>query len=248
MSMPLQGKVAIVTGASRGIGRAIALGYGRAGAAVCCAARTLDEVEAVARDIQAAGGRAIAVRTDVTRPDEVAAMVQATRDAFGGVDVLVVNAGVEGARATVERADPKAWRHTLEVNLFGAFHCMRAVIPAMRERGGGRIIAIGSGIRQGARGGRSDYAVAKAGLWMLVTSLAQELAPDGITVCELIPGPVRTAMTLPRQRLEAAGKGPPASAKDWFKDPEDVVPLALSLAADAVPAASGQSFRVAREA
>jgi 3-oxoacyl-[acyl-carrier protein] reductase len=248
MADTLHGKVAIVTGAGRGIGRAIAIGYARAGAAVCCAARTHAEVEAVAREIQAAGGRAIAVRADVTRPDDVEAMVAATCEAFGGLDVLVANAGVEGGRATIERADAQAWRQTLEVNLFGAFHSMRAAIPALRARGGGRIIAIGSAIRQGARGGRSDYACAKAGLWMLVTSLAQELAPDGIEVYELIPGPVRTGMTLPRQRLEAAGKAPPSTGKDWFKDPEDVVPLALSLAGDPPPGPSGQSFRVTRDA
>lgn len=246
MSQSLQDKVAIVTGAGRGIGRAIAIGYAAAGAAVCCAARTAGEVEAVAGEIRAAGGRAIAVATDVTRPRDVEAMVEATIDAFGGLDLLVANAGVEGTRAAVERADPEAWRHTVEVNLFGAFHCVRAVIPAMRARGGGRIIATGSAIRNAGKGGRSDYACSKAGLWMLLASLAQELADDGIAVYELIPGPVRTGMTLPRQAREAAGLAPPASGKDWFKDPEDVVPLAVALAADPAPGPSGQSFRLQR--
>ena len=248
MANPLQDKVAIVTGAGRGIGRAIAMGYAAAGAAVCCAARTADEVDGVAGAIRAAGGRAIAVATDVTRPDQVEAMVAATCAAFGGLDLLVANAGVEGVRAPVERADPDAWRHTLEVNLFGAFHCARAAVPALRARGGGRIIATGSAIRNAGKGGRSDYACSKAGLWMLLGSLAQELAGDGILVYELIPGPVRTGMTRPRQAREAAGRIAPSVGTDWFKDPEDVVPLALKLAADPAPGPSGKSFRLQREA
>lgn len=244
MTPPLQDRIAIVTGAGRGIGRAIALGYADAGAAVCCVARTASEVESVAATITAAGGRAIAVAADVTRPRDVDAMVAATADAFGGLDVLVANAGVEGTRAKVERADPDAWWRTLEVNLFGAFHCVRAALPAMRARGGGRIIATGSAIRNTGKGGRSDYACSKAGLWMLLASLAQELAEDGIAVYELIPGPVRTGMTLPRQAREAAGLEPPG--RDWFKDPEDVVPLAVALAADPPPGPSGQSFRLQR--
>lgn len=248
MSMPLQDKVAIVTGAGRGIGRAIATGYAAAGAAVCCAARTAGEVEAVAADIRAAGGRAIAVATDVTRPAEVQAMVAATLDAFGGLDLLVANAGVEGVRSTVEGADPDAWRQTLEVNLFGAFHCVRASLPALRARGGGRIIAVGSAIRNAGKGGRSDYACSKAGLWMLLASLSQELANDGIVVYELIPGPVRTGMTLPRQAKEAAGQVAASTGRDWFKDPDDVVPLALQLAGEPAPGPSGQSFRLQRQA
>lgn len=235
---PLSGKVAIVTGAGRGIGRAIALAYARHGAAVCCAARSLGEVQETAARIVAEGGRAIAVRTDVADFASVERMVDEAGQAFGGLDIVVINAGVGGGKQPIETSDPQTWRSTIEVNLVGAYHCARAAIPALKRRGAGKIVAVGSGLGQRAMAGVSDYACSKAGLWMLTRVLAQELAPHGISVNQLIPGPVVTQMTGEMAQNTFEG--------EWAKAPEDVVPLAVFLATQPEPGPTGQNFSLMR--
>ena len=232
-----------MTGAGRGIGKAIAQAYAKAGAAVCCAARAAAEIEETARDIAAAGGKALAVATDVTQAAAVQQMVRETVEAFGGLDIVVINAGVSGAGRSVEESDPLAWRNVLEVNLLGAYHCARAAIPALKQRGAGKIITLGSG--RGHRGvaDGSDYACSKAGLWMLTRVLAQELAPSNISVNELIPGPVATRMT---QAALAQGKAASAIPGEWTKTPEDVVALALFLATQPDLGPTAQSFSLMR--
>jgi 3-oxoacyl-[acyl-carrier protein] reductase len=235
----LRGKVAIVTGAGRGIGRAIALAYARQGAAVCCAARSAQEVQETAAQIVAEGGRAIAVRTDVTDLASVERMVDEAAEAFGGLDIVVINAGVGGGKEPIETSDAQTWRTTIEVNLVGAYHCAKAVIPALKRRGAGRIIAVGSGLGQRGMAGVSDYACSKAGLWMLTRVLAQELAPHNISVNQLIPGPVVTQMT-GTQMAQGTFEG------EWAKRPEDVAPLAVFLAAQPEPGPTAQSFSLMR--
>src|SRR4030095_253382 len=143
----LSGQVAVVTGAGRGIGRAIACAYAQAGAAVCCAARTLQEVAMTVCAIEASGRRAIAVPTDVTQLASVQQMLQTTVETFGGLDTLVINAGGDYDRRHVAESCPEGWRATLEVNLLGAYYCAHAAIGYLKQRDAGKIIAVCAGIR-----------------------------------------------------------------------------------------------------
>ena len=149
----LSGKVALVTGAGRGIGKAIAIAYAGAGASVCCAARTLSEIEETVRELEENGGRGLALPTDVTRLETVERMFKTTDDTFGGLDILVINAGVNLDRRPVEESNPEDWGATIEVNLRGAYYCAKAAIPYLKSRGGGKIITTGSGMgHRGAPG------------------------------------------------------------------------------------------------
>ncbi|HMN30804.1 MAG TPA: SDR family NAD(P)-dependent oxidoreductase [Caldilineaceae bacterium] len=240
---PLQEKVAIVTGAGRGIGKAIALAYAQAGATVVCAARTASEIEQTVREIEQAGGRGLALPTDVTDLAAAERLCAVTAQTFGGFDLVVINAGVNRAREVVEASDPADWQATLAVNLFGAYNCARAAIPHLKRRGEGKIITVGSGMGRHGRAGSSAYSCSKAALWMLTRVLAQELWPFNISVNELIPGPVDTAMTVD----PAARQGPAfASESEWIKRPEDVAPLALFLATQPTIGPTAQSFSLMR--
>lgn len=238
----LKEKVAIVTGAGRGIGRAIAIAYGQAGAAVCCAARTVTEIEHTVKEIVARDGRAIAVQTDVTHLDSVERMFQKTVEFFGGLDILLINAGALHERSHVADSRPENWRATVEVNLIGAYFCAKTAIPFLRRCGAGKIITIGSGLGHRGRAGSSAYACSKAGLWMLTRVLAQELWQDNISVNELVPGPVKTAMNID---VSAHG-GSSLAESEWMKTPEDLVPLAMFLATQPDIGPTAQSFSLMR--
>jgi 3-oxoacyl-[acyl-carrier protein] reductase len=238
----LDGRVAVVTGAGRGIGAAIARGYAGAGATVCCTARSEDEIAATVAAIRAAGGRAFAVAADVTRADQVGRLYARVMEEAGGLDLLVVNAGVSLDQRPVAESDPDDFARTLEVNVTGAYHCARLAIPHLRARGGGRMIMVGSGMGHSSLHGHAGYSCSKAALWMLVRILADELRGDGISVNELVPGPVDTSMTQVPQRAGSVVNNP----LEWRKRPEDVVPLALFLATHPSPGPTGQSFSLMR--
>lgn len=240
---PLAGKVAVITGAGRGIGRAIALAYAAAGAAVVCAARTTTEITATVAEIATQGGNGLAVPTDVTQQAAVVQLFQQSADHFGGVDIVVINAGINPDRRTVAESDPAAWRLTLETNLVAPYYCAKAALPYLKQRGAGKIILIGSGMGHRSGGGNSAYACSKAGLAMLMRVLAQEVWQDKISVNELIPGPVETSMTTTADARQGVAF---TTNSEWIKQPADVVPLALFLATQPAIGPTAQTFSLMR--
>lgn len=239
----LNGKVAVITGAGRGIGRAIALAYAEAGAAVVCAARTTAQIDDTVQTIRVNGGVGVAIPTDVTQPDQVEQLFAQSAQHFGGIDIVVINAGINPDRRTVAESDPAAWRLTLEVNLVGPYYCAKAALPYLKPRGAGKIILLGSGMGHRSGAGNSAYACSKAGLWMLTRVLAQEVWQDNISVNELIPGPVDTAMTTSAAARQGVAF---TTSSEWIKQPTDVVPLALFLATQPDIGPTGQSFSLMR--
>jgi len=234
-------KVVVVTGAGRGIGRALALGFAAAGAKVVCAARTQSEIDDAAASIIEAGGSASAQRCDVAAPDDLRRLYDFTREAYGRLDVVIANAGGNFARQPLEDSDIAAWEHTVRVNLLGVYYTARFAIPDLKVRGG-HIIVVGSGL--GHRAGdntHSAYSASKAGAWMLARAMAKELSPYRICVNELIPGAVRTELFSSAPRPADS----PLQA-EWIKSPEDVLPLALFIASGPLTGPTGQSFSLMR--
>lgn len=241
----LQGKVAIITGAGKGIGRAIAVAYARAGAQVCCAARTLADIEAARDQIIAEGGQAIAVATDVRSRAQIDHMVAQTIYAFGGLDIMFINAGMGGGRIPLESLDAQSWADIMDTNLNGAFHCLQAAIAPLKIRGAGKILALGSGLGHNGQPGTGPYAASKAGLWSLVRVAAQELAQYNISVNELVPGPVVTSLNTAVSAAQKHANGP---GGEWIKQPEDVTPLAVLMAAMPDVGPTAQSYSLMRRA
>lgn len=204
-SMLLQDRVALVTGASRGIGRAIALVLAREGARVAVNYRSgRDLAVAVTTEIQSAGGQAVAIQADVRQRPEVDAMVEGATRLWGHVDILVNNAGI--ARDTLLlRMSQEDWDDVLETNLRGAFFCCRAVMRQMVRQRWGRIVNISSVIGRLGNAGQANYSASKAGLHGLTKSLAREYGGRNITVNAVAPGYIPTDMTatLPEGALEA---------------------------------------------
>jgi 3-oxoacyl-[acyl-carrier protein] reductase len=188
----LDGQVALVTGGGRGIGRLIARELADAGMRVAVAARTKGQIEETAREI---GG--LAVAADVSKQEDVEAMVATVERELGPVDLLCNNAGVGPNRALPWEEDPADWWHVFEINVFGAYLCARAVLPGMVERGRGRIVNTGSGASYLPLGAPSSYGASKAALGRFGELLAGQVAEFGIAVFTISPGLVRTDMTEP---------------------------------------------------
>jgi 3-oxoacyl-[acyl-carrier protein] reductase len=199
----LSGRVALVTGAGRNIGRAIALELAAAGAGVVVNARAnREEAEAVAAEIRAGGGNAVAILADITEPAAVSAMVKQALAHFGRLDVLVNNAAIRN-EAPFAELDYAAWRRVLDVCLDGAFHCVKAVHPALKASGAGAVINIGGLTGHSGAEARAHVVTAKAGLAGLTRALAHDLAADGITVNCVSPGMMAT------RRDKASAPGDP---------------------------------------
>ena len=200
----LTGRRALITGAGRGIGRAIAEELARAGADVAIAARSTDQVGHVVADLTASGAHALGIPFDVSDPAAVQAAVASIEKQWGGIDILVNNAGVLGPIGRTDTNDVEAWLDTIRINLGGCFLCTHACLPGMIQRGaGGRIINLSGGGAVGPRPNFSAYGASKAAVVRFTETLAAEVADTGIQVNAIAPGAVNTTMT---EMTAAAGE------------------------------------------
>jgi 3-oxoacyl-[acyl-carrier protein] reductase len=239
----LSGKSAIVTGGSRGIGRAIVLRLAEQGADVCFSYRgNAAAAEEVVGEVARYGRQAVAHQADVTDPAAAEGLVKAALDAFGKVDILVNNAGIT-RDDLIMRMTPETWREVLETNLFGAFYTLKAVTRPMLRAKGGRIINITSVSGQAGQEGQANYSSAKAGLIGLTKAAARELASRNITVNAVAPGFVLTELTeqLPEKLLDVIKERTPLGR---FGTPEEVAQSVAFLASDDAAYITGQVLAV----
>ena len=238
--MDFSGKVALVTGSSRGIGRAAALRLAAAGAAVALnATKDASETEAA---IESVGGVCSVHIADVADPAEAAAMVQAVIDRHGGLDFLINNAGVTRDTLALRMSDDD-WRRVIDVNLTGAFNCARAALKHMVRRRSGRIINIGSVVGYRGNPGQANYTASKSGLIGMTRSLALEVGSRGVTANVITPGYIETDMTreVAETSLNAVREMIPAGR---LGTPEDVAEAVLFLCGDEAAYVTGQTLPV----
>jgi 3-oxoacyl-[acyl-carrier protein] reductase len=191
--MTLEGQVALVTGASRGIGRAIAMALSARGSRVYLCSRDQEALRAVADEIEGQGGKAAAVAMDIRNPQDVAGAVKGILEEASRIDILINNAGQRRDKLLV-RTGEEEWQEVLDTNLSGTFFCMRQVIPAMLRKRYGRVVNITSIVGFTGNVGQANYAAAKAGVVGLTKTAAREYATRGITVNAVAPGFIETAM------------------------------------------------------
>ncbi|MFQ5381527.1 MAG: SDR family NAD(P)-dependent oxidoreductase [Dehalococcoidia bacterium] len=240
----LTGRVAIVTGAGRGLGRSIALALAEAGADIVAAARTASEVEAVAAAVRGLGRRAAAVVADVTQPAQCERMVDEACGRLGGIDILVNNAGIN-VRKPVLEVSPEEFRSVVETNLFGYFYAARAAGRVMVARGGGKVINISSIMGRVALPAQSAYASSKGGIDQLTRVMALEWATSGVQVNGVAPTYFETELTRPlfedpERREFITGRTPMGR---WGK-PEELAGAVIFLASSASDYVTGETILV----
>lgn len=231
--MRLAGTAAIITGASRGLGRAVAERFAREGVRVSLCSRTPKDIEAVAQVIRRAGGEAIALKADVSQERDVDRLTAMTLKAFGRLDVLVNNAGILTPRAPIHQVKVTDWDATLAVNLRGPFLCIRSVLPHLLKQASGSIINVSSGAGKRHAPTWGPYAVSKFGIEGLTGAVAEETRGTGVRVNAINPGGTRTSM-----RAFAYPEEDPRH----LQMPDDVAGIFVYLASDASREVTGQSL------
>lgn len=239
----LTGKVALVTGAGSGIGKAAALALGKAGAAVVVMSRTASEIEATAGEIQAGGGKALAVPADTTDDAAMKALIARTVETFGRLDIVVANAGINGVWAPIDELTPDEWEKTITVNLRGTYLTIHHAVPALRQAGGGAIVVISSinGTRTFTSPGATAYSATKAGQLAMVQQLALELGKQHIRINAICPGGVGSEIEDNTTHRNAEKSGIPVEFPDGDipltggkkGTAEEVADLVLFLTSDA---------------
>jgi len=242
----LEGKVALVTGGSRGIGKATAIGFARAGADVVVASRKLPDLEKVADEVKSLGRRSLAVEAHVGRMEQIESLVERVVTEFGKIDILVNNAGTSPVFTSALDLEERAWDAIMNLNLKGLFFLSQAVARVMKEHGGGRIINVASMDGYKPEVNIGAYAVSKAGVIMVTKVMARELAQYNIRVNAIAPGPIHTRL------LDAHWVVAPEDKEEVIKrtlvgrigEPEEIAGAMIYLASDASSYVTGQTFVV----
>ncbi len=239
----------LVTGAGRGVGKRLALGFAAAGARVGLLARSKAELDLADLEIEHAGGAALRLRADVTDYEQVLAAVDRMRNHYGSIQVLVCAAAVQGPLGPIWETSPKAWSDTIQTNLVGVMHCCRAVLPGMVERRAGKIIVLSGGGSSKPRPNFSAYATAKTGLARMVETMAEEVRDHNIQINCMSPGGAYTSMT--DEILRAGDKAGAQEIEDAMHvrqtggiSPEKQIQLALFLASEESNHISGKLINV----
>ena len=241
----LEGKVALVTGASRGIGQAIAEAYAASGAKVVLSSRKQEGLDAVAELIREAGGDALPIAAHAGEQDAIDNLVEQAIATYGGIDILVNNAGTNPHFGPILTAEESHWLKTLDVNLLGYFRMVKATVESMKSHGGGKIINVASIAGIEPQMGMGVYGVTKAGVIMLTQVLAAELADFNIQVNAIAPGFIKTKFSSvlwqTPQLFDAIKKSIP---QERMAEPDELTGIALYLAADASSFTTGATFLI----
>ena len=242
-SFDLTGKVALITGGSRGIGLAIAEAYSAAGAKVVLSSRKQAGLDAAAEQIRQQGGEALPIAAHAGDPDAISALVERTIETYGGIDILVNNAGTNPHFGPVLTAEESHWQKTLDVNLMGYVRMVKACVPSMKARGGGKVINMSSVAGRAYQPMMGIYCVSKAGVIMLTEVLAVELAADNIQVNAIAPGFIKTkfssALWVNERIHDAVVRTVPQKR---MAQPEELTGIALYLASPASSFTTGATF------